>query len=292
VLVLAIALFGSEPGAAQASVRALGTARSAAIADGARWWAYQPDLRTVRVVDDASERRATIALPVDAALIAGGRGYFVLAPTSDTSLPPYVLVARSGQVMPVAGVRDIVHFAPFAIGRYWVAGVGGPIEAQTFIYFNWRTGEKQDFDEGVDAGFREPRDLNSSGLDSIAPSARSDLTFLLDGGLLLTEGGGRNIHQSPNYLLLKDDDKPARRIARCASTCNAISLGGGAVTWTDSGLASLYDIHSGHTTRWRWPRGLDGENAVAHTRRRVLFSVPRGDPGSFRTTFRLYSERR
>ncbi len=144
------------------------------------------------------------------------------------------------------------------VGSQWLEGSGEDRFGRFLLYTNWHTGET--ITEAAASGARVPYDLDSHGLDAVAPAA-SDFVV---GGSHALEKVGRTIR-----LVGWDGD---RTLHRCAHDCTPLSLKGGLALWTD-GDGRLYGfaLASGRRYAWRVP---DSAEVRGSTGRRVYDLLP------------------
>ena len=255
----------TKPRTAQIAKRTGG----AATVDGSRFAAWGGGGGRVAVLDERTGARHLFGLGQKCDRvnpIAGSASHFVVncgvGSAEGVGKIPYLLDASDGSTRPL----DQGDYS--LMGRQWLRGSGDDQFGHFVAYTNWHTGET--VTEGDDAsGEHVPYNLDSPGLDQIAPAAR---TFVV-GGPSALERVGRSIH-------LVGWANGDRTLQRCAHDCAPLSVEGGLALWSDGpGALYGYAVASGKRFRWRMP-----EDGVVRgsTARRVYYLKPlRFDPQYF-----------
>jgi hypothetical protein len=260
MLVLAAAAPAAQPRKPRSSFVVKRT-KGAAVVDGSRYAAWSGAGGRLAVLDERNGKRDLFDLgeECDHVLPISGSGGSFLVNCSVTGLQgvenhQYILDASSGR----AKLLEQNGFAQ--LGRQWLQGSGEDRFGRFLVYTNWHTGET--ITEGVTGSGRTrvPYDLDSRGLDAVAPAAAD---FVVGGGYSL-ERVGRTIH-----LVGWDGDT---MLHRCAGDCTPVSVKGGLALWSD-GEGKLFGraLASGRRYAWRVPAAAEVRGS---TGRRIYYLMP------------------
>lgn len=233
--------------------------KGAAAVDGSRYAAWGGAGGRLAVFDERRGRRALFDLGrhCDHVLpVSGGRSTFLVncsvTGTLGVERHQYLFDAAHGS----AKLLDGTDFAQ--VGGQWLQGNGEDRFGANVFYTNWHTGET--ITEAAAGRSRVPYDLDSRGLDAVAPAA-SDFVV---GGSHALERVGRTIR-----LVGWDGDTT---LHRCAHDCAPISLKGGLALWSDGdGKLYGYAPASGRRFAWRVPESAEMRGS---TGRRVYYLLP------------------
>jgi hypothetical protein len=236
--------------------------KGAAAVDGSRYAAWAGAGGRLAVLDERSGSRDLFDLgrECDHVLPLSGSGGAFLVNCSVTGVlgvenHQYILRARSGS----AELIDGTGFAQ--LGRQWLQGSGEDRFGRFLVYTNWHTGETITEGAAPRGGTRVPYDLDSGGLDAVAPPAGD--AFVV-GGAHALERVGREVH-----LVGWDGDTT---LHRCAHACAPLSLKGGLALWNDGdGRLYGYALASGRRFAWRVP---DAAEFRGSTGKRVYYLTP------------------
>jgi hypothetical protein len=270
-LVMTAAAPAAQPRKPVSTVVAKRTAGAAAV-DGSRYAAWGGGGGRVAVLDERSGVRDLFDLgrECDRVLpLAGSAGTF-LVNCSVTGVQgvenhQYLLDAASGsaQALERGGYSQL--------GRQWLQGNGEDRFGRFVVYTNWHTGETITQVLAGSGRARVPYDLDSAGLDPLAPAAAD---FVVGGSDVL-ERVGRTIH-----LVGQGGDTKLRT---CAHACAPLSVKGGLALWSDGdGKLYAYALASGRRYSWRIPAAAEARGS---TGKRVYYLTPLDlDPQYFTLT--------
>jgi hypothetical protein len=248
----------------------------AAAADGWRYVAWGGGDGQVTVLDDVAGSTSIFGLGRDCDRVyplSGSHGFFLvncdIQGRAGIESSQFVLDVQTGVVTALAGTGWT------SIGRNWVQGTGDDGLGPFAIYLNWHTGDT--ITEGLPGSgeMRLPYDLDSPGLDTVAPPTARDFVAGRAGALELV---GRSVR----FVSWSDDT----RLGSCRPECSLVSVTGAVALWSDgSATLSGYVPASGRRLHWKLPADAVVRGATA---RRVYYLAPRQfDPQFFRLkTFR------
>jgi len=287
---LALALLLPAPGALGATDarRSLGASQSLLLADGSRFAVYKAHPTKLTVVDAARKKRFRISVEPECSPGDVARALLLLGCRSPATgalrLHVVDLRSRAATQVPERTDQPDRGFDPATegfgeVGRRWLAGASAESGRVVRIYIDWRTGEKRTF--GEESAYT-PRDLDSAGLEPVAPRRHEDFAFVFDAPFSATPTR-RTAQGAPADLTLFSGGTAGRlgtRVARidgCSNSCGSISIGAGIVSWASGRSARAYLIRARRRLSWRFDRRLvpAGSNGqfVQHTRDAVYVSV-------------------
>jgi hypothetical protein len=233
--------------------------KGAAAVDGARYVAWGGADGQLAVLDEPRNRRSMFDLGehCDHVLpVSAGRSTFLV----DCSVTGVSGVERHQYLFDAAhGSAQLLDASGYSqVGSQWLEGSGEDRFGSYVVYTNWHTGET--VTEAATGRSRVPYDLDSRGLDAVAPAAAA---FVVGGSHSL-ERVGRTIH-----LVGWDGDAT---LHRCAHDCTPLSLKGGIALWSDGdGKLYGYALASRRRFAWRLP---DSAEVRGSTGRRVYYLLP------------------
>jgi hypothetical protein len=233
--------------------------KGAAAVDGSRYAAWGGPGGLLAILDErsGSHRLVDLGEECDHVLpIYGSGGAFLvncsLTGALGVETHQYLVDAASGEA------QSLKESGFAEVGSNWLQGSGEDRFGPYLVYRNWHTGET--ITEAATGRSRVPYDLDSRGLDAVAPVARD---FLVGGSHAL-ERVGRTIQLAGwegNTVL-----------HRCAHDCAPVSLEGGLALWSDGdGKLYGYALASHRQYAWRVPTSAEARGS---TGRRVYYLVP------------------
>jgi hypothetical protein len=233
--------------------------KGAAAVDGSRFVAWGGADGQLAVLDERTSQRSLFDLgePCDHVLpVSAGPSTFLVncsvTGAQGVERHQYLFDATHWSAQPL-GSTDYSN-----VGSQWLEGSGEDGFGSYVVYSNWHTGET--ITEAATGRSRVPYDLDSRGLDAVAPAAGA---FVV-GGAHALERVGRTIH-----LVGWDGDTT---LQRCAHDCAPVSLKGGIALWTDGdGRLYGYALASGRRFAWQVPGAAEVRGS---TGRRVYYLLP------------------
>jgi hypothetical protein len=226
-----------------------------AVADGKRWAAWKPDVRTAVVYDDRTRRRVHAAVP-ECPLGGVTAGTLLV----QCGMDPLLVDVATGVVTNVGGpdlVADVLGLYSFVgLGSHGLLVYDQGYHYEAVFAFDWRTRRRQTLDHRrrvVDLNRPELTRPLCAGLARSPNPDADDPSENLPPYLPMAYSGRRAVEYVHGRLRRWrcGVDRP-RRIKICV--CRDVNLAAGLVTWADRRARAL-DFASGKRRAWRFPPG-------------------------------------